>query len=102
MAKVITESDRSNINAVVHRNENDILLLLLKGPGVSIAGMAEALGWLSFKGEPQKSTVSRALEKLRQQKMVAKVRNRWELTDKGKAEAKRVETNIPATNRDEQ
>lgn len=92
MATAVDETERASMKATAMRREDQILILLADGPQKSIATIAEALGWRSYKGEPQKSITSRMLESLRASKLVEQFRGGWKLTEKGKKEAKRVES----------
>jgi AAA domain-containing protein len=91
VAKPVSENERQDMQAAIIKNEDQVLALLATGPQKSIAAIAKALGWLSNRGEPQKSKVSRTLDKLKRQKLVTQERDRWQLTQKGKEEAERIE-----------
>ena len=90
MASPIAEWERTDMTAETHKREDQIILLLDKAPSNSMAGMAEALGWISSTGKPLKSRVERALKTLRADRMVTQKRNIWELTKEGRAEADRL------------
>jgi hypothetical protein len=62
-------------------------------PGASLKGMAEVLGWKYANGEPAKSRVQRAVDKLKGWKFVENSRAGLMLTEKGKSEAKEVSKN---------
>jgi hypothetical protein len=90
MAKPLTEKVRTDIESVQRRDEDAMLTLLLKAPGGSFASMAQALGWLSAAGEPQKKKAWRVLQRLQDHKLVTTDRDQYVLTDKGKKEAQKV------------
>lgn len=96
MASPIAASERAAMADTAMRNEDQVLILLADGAQSSIAAIAEALGWISFRGEPQKSRAKRALDNLKAARMVETIRGRWQLTDKGRKEAQRVENGADA------
>src|SRR5262249_13619980 len=61
-AKPLGAEERATHDAADARNENRVLLVLMNQPGISIAEMAQALGWAYRTGEPDKSRVFRALK----------------------------------------
>lgn len=96
VAKPVSETERQDMQAATIKNEDQLLTLLGGGPQTSMAAMAENLGWHSQKGEPQKSKVQKALNKLRKQKLVIHERDRWQLSQKGQEEVSRIEkTAVP-------
>ena len=68
-----------------------MLITLQNAPDCSIAAWGKSLGWILSNGEPAKSRVHRALERLKAEKLVTQRRERWVLTNSGKKEAKRLE-----------
>jgi hypothetical protein len=70
--------------------DNDqVLMLLDTTPGVSQSKIAEALGWVSEHG-PDKGRVYRTLARLLKHHLAEKdLRNKYQLTDKGRREAKK-------------
>jgi hypothetical protein len=69
------------------RGDEDVLLQAMLVSGRSIANLAEVCGWMTSKGEPHKSKVDRTMKRLAADKLVAKKRNTWMLTDNGKKAA---------------
>jgi hypothetical protein len=93
MAAPLSEKGQEELKASARKDEDDVLSIFSKCPSASIKGIAEALGWQYKNGKPAKSRVQRAIEKLSKAKLVTLERDRWQLTDKGKAEAKRITGN---------
>jgi AAA domain len=84
-------AERAERAASRNRDDEDAMLItLLNAPVGSIATWAKSLEWLTPNGEPSKSRVQRAIERLHAGKLVAKKRDRWTLTKGGKAEAERL------------
>ena len=83
-AKYLSDEAQEQM-AKMARVEEDGLLenLALHGHG-SIADLARRMGWLTQKGQPKKSKVFRALERLKSSKLVKMVRGRIVLTEEGK------------------
>jgi hypothetical protein len=72
-------------------DEDHVLVAMLENPGASISSLAEFLSWFFSSGEPAKSRVQRALERLEKDRLVKKQRGTvWELTDAGKAAARKA------------
>jgi hypothetical protein len=70
------------------RRDEDTLLVAMLEPGRSIAQLALACGWTLKNGTlPHKSKTQRGMTGLEKSALVRKVRDVWELTDKGKAAA---------------
>lgn len=68
-------------------DENRLLRVMRAAPGGSIATWAEQLQWLTPKGDPLKSKVSRLLDRLKGDKLAKKYRGKWTLTDAGRKAA---------------
>jgi AAA domain len=89
----ITESEEEK-QAYKQRTEEDRLLTeMLKLSGQSVADLARACGFLLGSGEPHKSKVQRMLAALAKKPKPAFTdsnRDKWELTEKGKAAARAI------------
>lgn len=83
-----TEIEASQ-NKVVD-DEDRVLTAMLAEPGISLAGIADRWSWRYATGKPDKSRVQRALERLEKDKLVKSVRNVYELTEAGKAAARKA------------
>jgi hypothetical protein len=93
VAEVLTDSGHEKLNAAARNDEDLVLKQLADCPGASLKGMAEVLGWKYANGEPAKSRVQRAVDKLKGWKFVENSRAGLMLTEKGKSEAKEVSKN---------
>jgi hypothetical protein len=71
-------------------DEDRVMIEGLADPDVSIAEMAERCGWHFANGDPAKSRVVRALERLEKDHMVKKIRGKFELTEAGKIAARKA------------
>lgn len=80
MARPLSEAKRSELEHDTRRREDRLLLVLNEGPQKSMGAIAKLLGW-------SKAAVQRTLNKLRDEKLVVKRRERWEITKKGREEA---------------
>jgi len=67
-------------------DENAVLEHLRRTPGISIAKIAEEVGWVSDKGAPNKAKVQRLLVSLSRDKLTKVWRRKWQITDLGRAE----------------
>jgi DNA-binding MarR family transcriptional regulator len=86
-AKPLGAEERATHDAANARNENRVLLVLANQPGLSIAEMAQALGWAYRTGEPDKSRVFRALKTLEDDGLAKKRADHWEPTRAGREKA---------------
>jgi AAA domain len=74
------------------RDDEDALLLVMRtAPDRPMSAWAELLGWISTTGEPLKSRVHRALERLKAEGLAIQKRGRWTLTAAGNKETERLE-----------
>jgi hypothetical protein len=78
------ETERETEDA---RSDEDTLLQAMLIPGLSIAKLAEACGWLTSKGDPHKSKVDRTMKRLEKDKLAQLKRGTWGLTETGKTSA---------------
>jgi AAA domain len=87
-----TTAERAERAASRNREDEDAMLITLQNAPVgSIATWAKSIGWILSNGDPAKSRVHRALERLKAEKLVTQRRGRWVLTNAGKKEAERLE-----------
>ena len=93
MAAPLTDKLRETLEANTRKDEDRVLVFLLDCPGASLKGMAEQFEWKQADGKPAKWRVQNACKKLDKGKLAKYERNGWQLTDKGKEEAKRVRQN---------
>ena len=94
IAKPMTESERSAAEAATRTDEDALLIAIANHDRASMAGLADALQWITRKGKPDKSRVQRCADRLKRDKLVNAGRGgTLTLTEKGKAEATRVKQN---------
>jgi AAA domain len=86
-ARPISEHEQTNREVQTRGHEDSVLYLMKKQPGLSLAEMAKTLNWTYSNGEPHKTRVDRTLHKLKQQKLVNRDRNGWQLTKEGEKAA---------------
>jgi hypothetical protein len=84
------QQDEDSQTGRARDDEDRILVRLLAFPHLSMAEIAIGLGWTYKTGEAAKSRVQRALDRLIKEKpaLVAKKREKWILTEKGKEAAR--------------
>ena len=92
IAKTMSEQERSEAEANTRSDEDDLLIAISANERSSQAGLATALGWVSDSG-PNKAKVNRCAKRLKHSKYLKNERGTLLLTDKGKAEVKRLKTN---------
>ncbi|HEV2559333.1 MAG TPA: DnaB-like helicase N-terminal domain-containing protein [Microvirga sp.] len=93
VARLLSDVEQQRHGASERSDENQVLLIFAEHQEISVAGIANLLGWITKAGAPHKSKVARALERLKKDKLVTVERGRNILTPKGKAEAERVRRN---------
>jgi hypothetical protein len=93
IAAPLSKAEQVERASAARSNEDEVLVLLSKHGSLSPDAVARHLGWLSPKGEPQKSKTWRVLDGLRKERLVTKERGNTTLTEKGKAAAKKAEYN---------
>jgi 5S rRNA maturation endonuclease (ribonuclease M5) len=90
IAKLLSDEGKQEIEKAIRKDEDDVLLSISQSPELSTAGRAVALGWYQRNGQAYKMRVHRAETALKGAKLIAKARNGWEITDKGKKEVARI------------
>jgi hypothetical protein len=90
-ARAITAAEREAAEDAGQKNKNKLLAVMLRCPGVSLAVLADRVGWFTRDGKPYKSLVQRVINALKEDKLVEKKAGRYVLTKKGKEEAKGVD-----------
>ena len=85
----ISESEEQSQSETIRADEDTLLAAMLFNTNCSMADFARALGWFQSNGEPAKSRVQRALERLEKTKpkLVRRNRGKWLLTDEGEKAA---------------
>ncbi len=87
-AASISEAEKGGVEDVVRKRQDELLVLLQKQPALSLAKMAEALGWKDGKGQPNKTLANRMLGDLIRDRLVVRKRGRIGLTTAGEKAAK--------------
>ena len=91
VALPVTDADAQDQLAKTIRDEDAVLQAMLDNPSASMAQIAQELGWLTAKTNlPLKSKVERAIQSLKDDKLVKKHRKKWRLTNQGKEEAEEI------------
>jgi RecA-family ATPase len=83
-ARPASEQDQEEISKAVEADLAAIMTALNSEPGLSLAGIARTLGWLTPQGLPNKSKAQRRIRLLEKKKLVERDGERLEITDKGK------------------
>ena len=97
-AAPISEAEKADIEDVGRARQNELLLLLETNSRLSLAEMAEKLGWQYKNGLPNTSLAYRMLAALVQDKLAVKKRGKITLTKAGEQEvaaAKKAKDEIP-------
>jgi DNA-binding PadR family transcriptional regulator len=94
-AHPITSAEREAMTDAGRSREDQLLVLLADRPGLSIAEMAEALGWSYQNGDPNRSLVQRTLTSLKAEKLVEIKRGTYALTRKGREAAAEARGDVP-------
>jgi RecA-family ATPase len=81
------EADAASRKAM--REENTVLELLRRYPGITVKDIAINAGWVGNTGVPNKAKVHRLLNGLKKDKLVKLERRKWTLTETGQREVKR-------------
>jgi hypothetical protein len=89
----IGRADESNQQKRTREDEDRVLAALLNQPDASMAEIAELNGWTYNSGDPAKTRVKKAIDRIAagaKPALLRKNRDRWELTDAGKDCARRA------------
>jgi hypothetical protein len=78
------QADAAETRAVC--DENTVLDMLRRCPGISIRNIALNAGWTTQAGSPHTSKVHRLLLALERDKLVTRHRRKWKITEAGKKE----------------
>lgn len=90
VAALQTEAEAAAATKQAHTDENTVLELLRRKPGVAISEIASTAGWVSATGVPNKAKVARLLKALKNDKLATQHRGKWIITDAGKKELEGV------------
>jgi hypothetical protein len=84
VATHLSDTAKDDLSKIAGHDEDTVLKALKNNKGISIADLAKALGWLTPKGEPQKSKTHRVLIRLKKEGLVKQERRQWVLTPKAR------------------
>ena len=90
LARPLTEQRKEQLKATAHSDEDAVLIYMHENPGKSLREVAQGLKWYTRTSEPYSTKVKRALATLAKGKFAEVERDQWQLTAKGKTEAKRI------------
>ena len=86
VATLRTSEQAEESMKVAVSDENAVLEMLRRYPGISIKDIALNCGWTILGGAPNRPRVQRRLRTLAEMKLVKSWRGKWVITDAGKAE----------------
>jgi hypothetical protein len=92
IAAPLTDNEASETNEISRRNQNLLLAVLQENNKLSLAQIAEKLGWHTKSGNLNRSLVYRTLQTLLDEKLIKKVRGDYELTKPGREAAGAADT----------
>ena len=84
VASLLSDTAKEEMTKAARGDEDQVLEVLNGDPRASITDVAKALNWLTPKSEPYKSKVHYIIKRLQHDKLLAKDRGRYVVTDKGK------------------
>jgi hypothetical protein len=91
VAQVLSEEGLRDLTALNRNDEDRVLMSISDTPRLTQRDRAEQLGWFMRTGDPYQVRVRRAERSLEKGRLIAKVRDGWELTDRGEKELKRIQ-----------
>lgn len=83
-ATPITEQEQMTAEDDARRDQDELMRVMREDTGLSIADIAEALGWRYRDGKPARSKVQRVLTALKRDGLMEKKRGIWMLTKRGR------------------
>jgi AAA domain len=92
VAQVLSEEGLRDITARNRDDEDRVLMSIGDNPRLTQRDRAAGLGWLMRNGDPYQMRVKRAEASLEKGKLIARARDGWELTERGKRELKRLQS----------
>lgn len=87
-ATPITEAEQAGMEDAARKKQDDLLVWLLVNTYISLANTAEKLGWKYLNGQPDKTSVNRALAALLKDKLIGRKRGKITVTEAGKKAVK--------------
>src|SRR5262249_19387606 len=89
VASYLSPAAQEELATVARTEEDQLLAVLSKNEGASLADLARKVDWTLKTGEPNKMKVQRKLKRLLKHKLVTNDRDQWSVTEKGKKALKR-------------
>lgn len=86
VATLQTEREAEQAAERARSDQDTVLELLRREPGMPQSAIAKQAGWVGETGVPNKAKVNRLLKALKGDKLVTAQRGKWKLTDAGKKE----------------
>lgn len=86
VATIQTDEQAERATKQALNDENTVLELIRRHPGISLMNIATNAGWLNAKGDPAKAKVQKLLISLNRNKLAKPWRGKWKITDAGKKE----------------
>ena len=83
IARPISDEEKEGISSKVKEDQHHLMRLLLTNSSLSLAKLAEQLGWMQKDGKPYKAKVDRLLRSLKARGMVDHDGDDWVVTKKG-------------------
>jgi len=90
VASFLSDAAQREMATAARSREDDLLKVLAANPTAPQAELAKLLGWKMRDGQPYKVRVQRALEALRNAKLITKSRDGYALTPEGKKTVERI------------
>jgi hypothetical protein len=97
VAQILTEEGLRDLTARTRDDEDRVLLSIGENPKLTQRERARELGWLMRNGDPYQMRVKRSEATLEVGKLIAKARDGWEVTERGKKELQRL-AKVPVSN----
>jgi hypothetical protein len=95
VALTLSEEGLKNIKDHRRADEDEVLLSISQDPALSSRERARRLRWLTAAGDAYHMRVVRPERALEKAKLIAKNRDGWELTERGKREVERLKRDHP-------
>ncbi len=83
MAQALSKGEATALSSRSRRDEDDVLVYIDLDPKISLNGIAERAGWKNSAGDADKRRAQRAVEKLKDSKLVEFKARKWKVTTAG-------------------
>ena len=91
IARTISDEEKEGISGKVKEDQNNLMRVLHSNSSLSLAKLAERLGWMQKDGKPYKAKVDRFLKSLKDRGMVDRDGDDWVVTNKGEKALKHAD-----------